>query len=130
MVEIMDLLVAESCLIDLEVYTEPAGLRHFLDGKSSRFAPSLCTIRSTKAISMSTGPVPQSAAIESRFTYLFAHITREDDRYVVEVRLHNAATPQPGNSSGARKSPIPSNPRRRWLPTWQPCFAYHRSHHA
>jgi len=47
---------------------------------------------------MSIGPVPESAAVKSRFTDLFARITQEDDGYVVQIRLHNAATPQPGNA--------------------------------
>jgi hypothetical protein len=97
----MDLLVAASCLIDLEVRTELPGFRQFLDGKSNAFAPSLCAIRPAKAISTSTGPVPQFAAIKSRFNDLFARLTREDDGYVVEIRLHNAATPQPSTRSRA-----------------------------
>jgi hypothetical protein len=37
---------------------------------------------------------PKSAAIKGRL----AHITQDDDGYVVEVRLQNAATSQPGNA--------------------------------
>ncbi len=47
---------------------------------------------------MSTSPVPESAAVKSRFTDLFARITQEDDGYVVQIRLHNAATPRPGHA--------------------------------
>ena len=60
--------------------------------------PSLCAIRPTKAVCMSTGPVPESAGVKSRSTDLFARITQEDDGYVVQIRLHNAATPQPRNA--------------------------------
>jgi hypothetical protein len=42
---------------------------------------------------MSTGPVPEFAAVKSRFSDLFARITQKDHRYVVQIRLHNAATP-------------------------------------
>jgi hypothetical protein len=50
-------------------------------------------------MSMNIGPVPQSALDESRFTDLFARISEEDDGYVVQIRLHNAATPQPGKTA-------------------------------
>jgi hypothetical protein len=52
---------------------------------------------------MSTGRVPESATVKSRFTDLFARITQEDDGYVVQIRLHNAATPQPGNAASAEE---------------------------
>jgi hypothetical protein len=99
-VDIMDLLVAESCLHRPPGMRRASWLRHCLDGKSNGFTPSLFVIRPTRAISMSAGPVSESAAIGSRFTDLSGRITQEDDGYVVHIRLHNAATPQPGNAVG------------------------------
>jgi hypothetical protein len=90
----MDLLVAESCHRPPGMH-RASWLRHFFDGKSNGFTPSLFVIRPTRAISMRAGPVSESAAIGSRFTDLFSRITQEDDGYVVHIRLHNAATPQP-----------------------------------
>jgi hypothetical protein len=48
---------------------------------------------------MSIGPVQQSATGRSRFTHLLARITEEDDGYVVQVRLHNDATPPPEDTA-------------------------------
>jgi hypothetical protein len=51
-----------------------------------------------KAISMRAGRVPESAAAKNRFTDLFARITQEDDGYVVQIRLHNAAAARLGHA--------------------------------
>ena len=43
---------------------------------------------------MRIAPVLLSATDAGRFTHLFARITQEEDGYVVQVRLHNDATPR------------------------------------
>jgi hypothetical protein len=49
-------------------------------------------------MSMSICPVELSAGM-GRFTHLFARITEEDERYVVQVRLYNDATPLPEDAA-------------------------------
>jgi len=46
-----------------------------------------------------SGSLRQSASRKKRFTHLFARITEEDDGYVVQVRLHNDATPPPEDTA-------------------------------
>ena len=48
---------------------------------------------------MSISPVLLSATDTARFTHLFARITQEEDGYVVQVRLHNDATPRPESTA-------------------------------